>query len=216
LKTISRTVLLFGLLITSLVCRAETAAPDPAAPVDQVVVKATREKLAKLEKEVKLAEQRFYDRYNQVNTKRDYAVKCYNEADTGTRFKKTYCQPVFTTKAQEEQARRTVAALGSSATPATSSSAAASMHAGATVGVAGMAGGASSGEASESSAGAATGVTGAPALMAVAGSQGDFQKNMLEATRKSPELMKLLNEYAEKMKEYEALQRQINGLAAKE
>ena len=212
MTTIPRNVLLLGVLFASLACGAETTTPDPAAaPVDQVVVKAAREKVAKLEKEVKLAEQRFYDRYNQINTKRDYAVKCYNEADTGTRFKKQYCQPVFATKAQEEQARRAVAYLGSSSTPSTTSGAAASMHAGATTGIAGMAGGAGSGEAQEGSASAAAGVTGAPAIMAVEGGQGDFQKNMIEATRKSPELMKLLNKYAELMKEYEEALRQANG-----
>ena len=214
MKISSRNVLLFGLLFIALACRVEAAATDPVAPVDQVVVRATREKLAKLEKEVQLAQQRFYERYNELNTKRDYAVKCYNEADTGSRFKKTYCQPVFANKAQEEQARRAVQYLGSSSTASTTSSAAAAMHAGATTGIDGMAGGANSGEARESLPSSASGVTGAPAIMAVEGTQSDFQKNMIELTRKSPELTKLLNKHAELVKEYEATLRQVNGLEA--
>jgi hypothetical protein len=210
-KTIPRNVLLLGLLFTALVCRVEAASPDPAAPVDQVVIQATRAKLVKLEKEVLLAQQRFYERYNELNTKRDYAMKCYNEADTGSRFKKTYCQPVFANKAQEEQARRAVQYLGSSSTAATSSSAAASMHAGATTGMGGVAGAANSGEAQEGSAGASSGRTGAPAIMAVEGSQSDFQENMIELTRKDPELMKRLNKHAELVREYEATLRQIKA-----
>lgn len=216
MTTITRNVLLLVSLFTLLVCRAEAASPDAAAPVDQVVIKATREKLAKLEKQILLAEQRFYERYNALNTKRDYAVKCYNEATTGTRFKKTYCQPVFASKAQEEQARRAMAYLGSSATPATTSSAAAGMHAGATVGIGGVAGGAGSQEASESISGASSAMTGAPAIMAVGGGQSDFQKNMIEITRKNPELTKLLNKHAELVKEYEATFRKVNGMEAQD
>ena len=208
LKTVSRNVLLIAFLVTPLVCRVEAAPPDPAAPVDQVVVAASRERLAKLEKEVQEAEQRFYSRYNALNTKRDYAVKCYNEAETGSRFKKNYCQPVFTSKAQEEQARRTVASLTSSSTPQSTSSAASAMHGGA---MGGVGGGTGSAEPSESLPGAFSSVTGVPAIMAVEGSQSDYQKNMMELTRKHPELMELLNKHAELVKEYEATLRQVSG-----
>jgi hypothetical protein len=40
-------------------------------------------------------EYRFYRRYNDLNKKREYAVYCYNEASTGSRFKTPYCQPVW-------------------------------------------------------------------------------------------------------------------------
>ena len=211
MKSIPRNALLLGLLFTPLAYCVVAASPAPDAPVDQVVIEASRTKLAKLEKEVLQSEQRFYERYNALNTKRDYAVHCYNEAETGSRFKKTYCQPVFASKAQEEQARRIMTYLSSSATPATTASAAAGMHGGATGGMAGVAGGLD-GAGDGSGTSASSSMTGAPAVMAVEGSQSDFQKNVSEVTRKSPELTKLLNEHAALVKEYEATFRKVNGL----
>jgi hypothetical protein len=214
LKTIPRNTLLLAFLFVPLIVCAEVVPPDAAA-VDQVVIKAEREKLVKLQKEVQLSEQRFYTRYNQVNTKRDYAVKCVNEADTGTRFKRSYCQPVFANKAQEEQARRAFQYLGSSSTPSSTSSAAYGMHAGAMTGITGM-GGTNSGEDQVSLAQSSSTVTGDPAIIAVEGSQADFQNNMIELTRKNPELTKLLNEHIELVKEYEATLRKVNGAEPKD
>ena len=75
------------------------------APIDEVVVRATRTDLVKLARQVRMAEFRFYDRYNELNTQRDYAVTCNNEATTGSRFTWDSCQPVFQEKARVAEGR---------------------------------------------------------------------------------------------------------------
>src|SRR5689334_18571328 len=111
LKTIRRDVV-FCTLIAVLAQAAVQADESPAQPQEQVIVEATRTNLSKLAKEVVLAEQRFYQRYNDLNTVRKYAVNCYNEATTSTHFKRLYCQPVYESEAQAEEAREFLVALG--------------------------------------------------------------------------------------------------------
>ena len=142
------------------------------APVDEVVVEATRATLVKLAKEVRLAEVRFYERYNQLNTVRDYAVNCSEEATTGTRFTLGYCRPVFQSKSTGAEGQSFAQIVGQ-------------------VG--------------------ATGTPSAPASMTIAAARPGFQKNMIEVTRKNPDLTQLLNEYGERLKQYEDVYRKVNG-----
>jgi len=142
------------------------------APVDEVVVEATRATLVKLAKEVRLAEVRFYERYNQLNTVRDYAVNCSEEATTGTRFTLGYCRPVFQSKSTGTEGQSFAQIVGQ-------------------VG--------------------ATGTPSAPASMTIAAARPGFQKNMIEVTRKNPDLTQLLNEYGERLKQYEDVYRKVNG-----
>jgi len=100
LKTILGNLLLSCLLFAPL---AQGAEPTP--PSDQVVVQATRANLVRLGEEVKKAEYRFYQRYNELNTKRDYAIKCTTEARPNSRFTNSFCKPVFQTKAEEDESR---------------------------------------------------------------------------------------------------------------
>lgn len=81
------------------------AAPPDSTATDEVIVQATRASLVKLRKEVELAEQRFYQRYNQVNTKREYAIKCNEWAPVGTHFTQTRCEPAYEETAEHEEAR---------------------------------------------------------------------------------------------------------------
>ena len=102
MKTTVRNALLVGLLFAPI---APDATASPEDTIDEVTIEAARANLAKLAQEVKVAERRFYARYNELNTTRDYAVNCEDEASTGSRFTLNSCQPVFQQKALREQRR---------------------------------------------------------------------------------------------------------------
>ncbi len=113
MDTMLATALLIGLLTAPLTeDTSSSAVASGSPPLDQVVVEATRAKLVKMSKEVRESERRFYQRYNDFNTKRDYAIKCSTEAPTGTRFRNTSCEPVFVSKADEAEARAFISAYG--------------------------------------------------------------------------------------------------------
>ncbi len=82
---------------------AESAGSNP--PIDQVVVEGTRADLVKAAKDILAAEQRFYERYNKLNNSRKYAVRCTEEADTGSRFKKKRCTPQYENDATASEGR---------------------------------------------------------------------------------------------------------------
>ncbi len=118
-----RKLLLLCLLFAPMTyAAAEEAKPAQQAPVEpqqEVVIESTRALLVKLAKEVQLSEARFYSRYNDFNTKREYTVHCYDEAHTGTRFKQKYCQPEFQNELEAAEAGSFLALIGSSnVTPA--------------------------------------------------------------------------------------------------
>jgi hypothetical protein len=179
LKTILGTVLLLGLLSAPLAQGAsEGVPPGGEAPLERVVVKATRENLAKLGKEIAQAEAAFYGRYNELNKKREYAVPCFNEARTGTRFKRNYCQPVFESEAHQVEARNFVMTLQVQ-----------------------FAGSGNPGIMAAQTRGApplaiAGGMPTAPANAVIESRRPGFKKNMIEVTRNSPELIRMVGEYA--------------------
>jgi len=227
-----RNVLMLSLLCAPLACEVAAAADVP--PPDQVIVEGKRGDLVKAAKEVQLAEQRFFQRYNEINTKRDYAVRCYNEAPTGTRFKQKYCKPVYESDAQATEARDFVIAMGRGISPGSASgggtassgvmavggaSGGATGGGGPTSAEGGVSSGGSNGAMSAgaqvaSPAGVAAPVGGGGTIAAfveIDTERPGFQKNMVEVTSKSPELMKLLQEHAAARERYEALYRQMNG-----
>lgn len=191
------------------------------APVDQVVVEAERANLVKLAKDVQLAEERFYARYNELNTKKKYAVRCSDEASTGTRFKKKTCKPVYETEAQAAQGREFILGLGRGASAGSASGGAVASSG--VMGVGGSSGGAGVGAGTGLQTGAqATSTAGnAPSLggttteafVEVDSGRPDFQKNVIEVASKSPELTKLLQEHAEARKRYDDLYNKVNGRA---
>jgi len=207
---------LLCLIAASLACGVVSAAD---APVDQVVVEADRANLVKLAREVQLAEQRFFARYNELNTKKKYAVRCYEEASTGTRFKQKYCKPVYETEAQAAQGREFILALGrGAAAGSTSGGAVASAGVMGTGGASGGAGiGAGSGlqtgaqQMSPTATAPDPGGTTTEAFVDIESGRPDFQKNVIEVARKSPELTKLLQEHAEARKRYDELYQKLNG-----
>jgi hypothetical protein len=106
LKTTSRHALLALLLFAPLAQGApETASSGSEAPIDQFIVESNRANIVKLALQVRMAEFRFYELYNQLNTERDYAVNCVDEPSTGSRFTWDNCRPVFQDKAQTSEAQ---------------------------------------------------------------------------------------------------------------
>jgi len=217
-RSIRRNVLL-GLLIAPLaqgVAHAAESATGSDAPVDQVIVQGTRADLVKLAQQVLMAEERFYQRYNEINTKRVYMVRCYNEAPTGTRFKQKYCKPVYENEADATEARDFMLALGRGASAGSTSSGGV-----ASAGVMGGGGGSGSGGSSGFATGAQATSTAGNASISGGGTvasfieietnRPDFQKNIIEVSSKSPELTKLLKEHAEAVRRYEALYKKVNG-----
>jgi hypothetical protein len=71
------------------------AAPESNSLLDEVVVRGKRVKLAEMRKELLQLEDRFYSRYNDLNTSNDFDIHCVNEARTGTRFIKRSCRAVY-------------------------------------------------------------------------------------------------------------------------
>ena len=83
------------------------AAASPAAdpPVTaEVTVRAKRE-LEKLRLQIDEAQDRFIDKYNELNKDPQYAMKCADEAHTGSRFTHHRCLPEFVNTATNAEAR---------------------------------------------------------------------------------------------------------------
>ncbi len=75
----------------------------PNSDLDEVTVSGERVKIEALRKEIVQLEDRFYDRYNELNTIDDFDIHCIEEARTGTRFIKRSCRAVYQEQALAEE-----------------------------------------------------------------------------------------------------------------
>jgi hypothetical protein len=92
------------LLLVSLARGASaTAATDKGDSLDEVVVEATRSQLDHIRQEMVLVEDRFYERYNELNTKHDFDTHCHIEARIGTNTKRRYCRALYQERAQQRE-----------------------------------------------------------------------------------------------------------------
>src|SRR5262249_26326653 len=73
----------------------DTKTIEIAQAVDEIVVKGRQNKLSALRMEYVKLEDRFYAKYNKLNTDHQWDVNCNGEAATGTRLKRRVCTPVF-------------------------------------------------------------------------------------------------------------------------
>lgn len=98
-----------------LVCLLLAPLADGASPADpaeqsalreEVVVEATRAKLNEIRHAMVRIEDRFYERYNELNTNDDFDVHCRREARVGTRIERRYCRAVYENKAYENEGRQ--------------------------------------------------------------------------------------------------------------
>jgi hypothetical protein len=84
------------LLAAMIALPALAAAPaTQKADLDEVTVNGERVKIDALRKQIVQLEDKFYDRYNELNTIDDFDIHCIEEARTGTRFIKRSCRALY-------------------------------------------------------------------------------------------------------------------------
>jgi glycosyltransferase A (GT-A) superfamily protein (DUF2064 family) len=100
-----RSRLLIVVVMAALSPAALAASPEQAADLDEVVVNGAQ--LDQVKKELLEAEDRFFRRYNELNTDNEFDIQCQKEARVGTRLKKRYCRANFEEKALVEEGQET-------------------------------------------------------------------------------------------------------------
>jgi hypothetical protein len=74
------------------------------AQIEEVIVSGRLDSLSELRKAVDRAEDRVYERYNEINKGRDYDIECLREAPLGTRLEVKSCKPRYVADALHEDA----------------------------------------------------------------------------------------------------------------
>lgn len=97
-----RLLLLPAALMTALLCHAAAPATQKDE-LDEVTVSGERVKIEAMRREIVQLEDRFYDRYNELNTVDDFDIHCIEEARTGTRFIKRSCRAVYQEQALADE-----------------------------------------------------------------------------------------------------------------
>ena len=95
-----------GMVVSLLIAlwAGSTSGAEPAQKdLDEVLVQGTAVQLNKLRDAIREAENLFYDRFNELNTIRDFDVHCRMEEPTGTRLEYRKCYAVFEEHALEEE-----------------------------------------------------------------------------------------------------------------
>lgn len=82
-----------------------TATTPGAEPLPEVEIRGTRARLRELRDEIVRLEDKFYQRFNELNTDDQYDVHCNMEKPTGTLLKYRVCRPVFVETATSEEAK---------------------------------------------------------------------------------------------------------------
>jgi len=101
---------LFALLLVSPAHSSENPTDFAAtvatttAQIEEVIVSGKLDSLSQLRKAVDRAENRVYERYNEINRNRDYDIECLTEAPLGSRQKVKKCQPRYVSDALHEDA----------------------------------------------------------------------------------------------------------------
>jgi hypothetical protein len=83
---------------------ATQTVPGPSEPMEEVEIIGQRA-LRELREEMIRVEDKFYKRYNELNTKDEYDVHCNMEKVTGTLISTRVCRPEFVSDATSEEAK---------------------------------------------------------------------------------------------------------------
>ncbi len=90
-------------------CAAIAGAPsDDAEELEQVNVLGSKVEPWQLRQAIIEAEDRFYKRYNELNSDNDFDMTCRVEARTGTRLVTRTCKPLYQENAVQEGAKQAV------------------------------------------------------------------------------------------------------------
>lgn len=90
---------------------AATDATEPAPLLDEIEVRGQAPALEALRQELIQLEDRFYERYNELNASDLFDVHCADAVRTGTRLARRYCRAVFEERAFETEGREHLWAL---------------------------------------------------------------------------------------------------------
>jgi len=82
---------------------AHAAAPSAASSVELDEVEIIGRK--QLKRELLRAQDRFFARYNELNTRKDFDIYCVDDARTGTRVPVRECRVVFLQRAKADMSR---------------------------------------------------------------------------------------------------------------
>lgn len=74
------------------------------AELEEIIVSGGLDSLSQLRKALDRAENRVYERYNELNANNDYDIECITEAPLGSRQKVKKCQPRYVSDALHEDA----------------------------------------------------------------------------------------------------------------
>jgi hypothetical protein len=156
-------------------------AADAPAPLDEVLINGRRANQNELVQQIVKVENRFYERYNELNDNDDFDVNCSRDAVAGSRMQGRSCRAVYQEDAERAEGQESywwhyqTFDLGAS-------------------------GGGPTGERKPVRAAPAP----LPAMRVVLARRDEFRKTMVEVTSRNPELIRLLQQRAELVKRYEA------------
>ncbi len=170
-------------LLTGLIQAASAAEPvvSPAL-LDEVLIEGRGATQNELLQQLVNVENRFYERYNELNDNDDFDVNCTREAPIGTRLQGRSCRAVYQEKAERTEGQESYWWY---------------FH---TMDLGAASGGIMGRERQPARAVSPP----APAMLAILARRDEFRKTMVEVTSRNPELVRLLQERAELVKRYEA------------
>jgi hypothetical protein len=175
--------------------QAQTASPTGNAvttsqeELDQVIVRGGPKALAALRQEMIRLEERYFERYNELNTVDDFDVHCDAETSAGTKLKRRRCQANYMRDALAAEGAghleflkkhdpRKAPAAGQLSIPGAPPQEQTLM-----------------------------GSLPQPAIMDIEIRRKEYQQNLIDVSKKHPELAKMLSDLSGLNKRYEAIQR---------
>jgi hypothetical protein len=116
IRSASKIVMLAGVFAAGGFAIAEDAsapAIDPLAntAVDEEVVVRGRMRRSTLRVQIELAEEAFYNRFNEINSHDEFNIVCRREVEIGSRIPRRKCEPNFWRQAEADVGRETVIGL---------------------------------------------------------------------------------------------------------
>jgi hypothetical protein len=178
-----------ALLLAAPHAQASAPAPAPAAQqsdLDEIVVQGQRVQLQEMRKELVRLEDRFYARYDELNTNDDFDIHCFKEARTGTRIIKRTCRAVYEDNALQEEGQAALA-IRQYVQPGLQTYKYKDLP----------------------DPRMLVGETPAPPIMAILARLDEFRANMKDVVSRDPQLLGLLRDRAELARRYEATRRRI-------
>jgi len=95
----------FLLLLLAAVQGVFAAGPPEDVELDEVLIVGQQAQIDEMRKEIVQLEDRFHERYNELNTNDDFDIHCIVEARTGTRMLKRSCRAIYMERAIEQEGK---------------------------------------------------------------------------------------------------------------